>query len=605
MSGALGFDIDLEDIKFVLFEQLRVQDELATIPKYADFDRMTYEATLDEAARVAKEILAPINGPGDREGCKLDTDGNVTTPQGYKEAWQAVSEGGWIAVSVPPEHGGSGMPLTMGMAVVEMFIGAAMAFEMYPGLTSGAARVIAGFGPDGRKENVAEKMFTGEWAGTMCLTEAGAGSDVGENRCKATPIEGEPGAYHLEGEKIFISGGDHDLTKQIVHLVLARTPDSPPGTKGLSLFLVPKFDFDGDLTLGARNGAYVTKIEEKMGIHGSSTCVLTLGDRAPCKGWLVGNEHEGIKIMFHMMNEARIGVGAQGVAIGATAYHYAKTYAKERLQGSTVANLKDPGAPRAAIIEHPDVKRMLMTMKVQVEAMRSMLYRLGHRNDVAENDTTDKAKAERYMGRVELLVPILKAWCTDVGFDCATQAVQVLGGYGFIGEYPVEQLVRDGKIMSIYEGTNGIQALDLLGRKLRQRGGALFMEWMEDAKKECALGKEEGFGADCDTLAKAVDICGAAAMHLGGLGMQGQMDAALLQAYPFLQMMGTVHLGLESLNQARAAKKFIEREGETSHRKGKLANFKFYVANILPMAVAHAKRVQSGDTTALDASLFD
>jgi alkylation response protein AidB-like acyl-CoA dehydrogenase len=600
--GALSFDIDLEDIKFVLFDQLQVQDEYKDIPKYADFDRMTYEATLDEAARVAKEVLAPVNIVGDREGCTFDGKGNVKTPTGFKDAWAAVAGGGWMSVSTPPELGGAGMPMIVNMAVVEMHIGAAMAFEMFPGLTMAAARVVAGYGPAGKREDVAKKMFAGEWAGTMCLTEAGAGSDVGENRCKAIP-QGD-GSFHLTGEKIFISGGDHDLTDQIVHLVLARTPDSPAGTKGLSLFLVPKFLFDADLNLGERNGVFVSKIEHKMGIHGSPTCVLELGTKQPCKGWLLGEEHEGIKIMFHMMNEARIGVGAQGVSISSTAYQYAKKYAQDRLQGSSAANLRDPAAPRVPIVAHPDVKRMLMTMKVTTEAMRSMLYRLAHRNDVAESGVGDEAKRQRYLERVDLLVPILKAYCTDLGFENATTAVQVLGGYGFIGEYPVEQLVRDGKIMSIYEGTNGIQALDLLGRKLRQKGGQLFMDWMQDGLKECALAKGEGFVAEAEALEKVVNATGAAAMHLGAIGMQGKLDAALLQAYPFLQMMGNVHLGLECLNQARAAKRIMAAEGATPHRQAKLANLKFYVANLLPMAMAHGKRVQSGDESALDEALF-
>lgn len=603
--SSLPYKVDLEDIKFVLFEQLRVQDELKDVAKYAEFDRQIYEATLDEAARIATEVLAPINARGDQQGCRLDAEGNVRTPDGYKEAWKIVSEGGWIAVSAPAELGGPGMPATMSMAVVEMFIGAAMAFEMYPGLTAAAARVLAAFGPAGRRETYAQRMFTGQWGGTMCLTEAGAGSDVGENRCKAFPVEGEPGAYHLEGEKIFISSGDQDLTENIMHLVLARTPESPPGTKGLSLFLVPKFLPNEDLSNGERNGAYVTKLEEKMGIHGSSTCVLELGGKRPCKAWLVGEEHQGIRIMFQMMNEARIGVGAQGVAIAATAYHYALTYARERLQGSSVANFKDPAAPRVPILEHPDVRRMLMTMKVLAETSRSMLYRLGHRNDIAESEDVDPAKREKYLGRVELLVPILKAYCTDVGFENAVTAVQVLGGYGFIGEYPVEQLVRDAKITSLYEGTNGIQALDLLARKLRMKNGALFMEWLQDAKKECQLGRDEGFGDEATALEKAADACGAAAMHLGMLGMQDRLEGALLHAYPFLQMMGCAHLGLEALNQARSAKRMIALHGDTPHRRGKLLNLKFYVANLLPNAVALGKRIQSGDETALDPHLFD
>jgi hypothetical protein len=308
--------------------------------------------------------------------------------------------------------------------------------------------------------------------------------------------------------------------------------------------------------------------------------------------------------MFNMMNEARIGVGAQGVAIAATATHYAVTYAKDRLQGSSTAKLRDAAAPRVPILEHPDVRRMLMTMKVYTETMRSMLYRLGHRNDVAEHESVDPEKRRKYLERVELLVPILKAHCTDLGFDAAVMAVQVLGGYGFIGEYPVEQLVRDAKITSLYEGTNGIQAMDLLGRKLRQNGGALFMDWMQDGLKECQLGRDDGFGAEADALAKAVETSGAAAMQIGAMSAQGKLDGALLQAYPLLQMMGWIHLGLEALNQARVAKQRIASDGETPHRKGKLLNLRFFVANLLPQAVALGKRIQAADDSALDPALF-
>jgi alkylation response protein AidB-like acyl-CoA dehydrogenase len=496
--GAMQYDVDLTDIQFVLFDQLDIDAELSGIEKYADFDKEIYDATLEEAARISREVLHPIDGPGDRQGCSLDIEtGNVTTPDGYKEAYRIMGEGGWISVTADPEIGGVGMPAAIGMAVVEMFIGAAMAFEMYPGLTAAAARVIHHHGPEAWRIPYAEKMMTGDWGGTMCLTEAGAGSDVGENRCRATPLDGEEGTFLLEGEKIFISGGDSDLTENILHLVLARTPGSPAGTRGLSLFLVPKFLINDDLSLGERNGAYVVGIEEKMGIHGSSTCTIALGGRGPCRGWLVGKEREGIKIMFLMMNEARIGVGAQGVAVAAAAHHYAKNYAMERLQGSSVENFKDANAPRVPISAHPDVRRMLMTQKVLVEACRSMYYRLGHRLDIAENNPE---KHDQLMGRIELLVPILKAHCTDLGFEVAVSGLQVLGGYGYIGEYPLEQIVRDAKICSIYEGTNGIQAMDLVGRKMNTKGGALFMSWMQDAMKECAAASAVGFEAEAGAL---------------------------------------------------------------------------------------------------------
>ncbi len=596
--GARDYTADLEDIRFVLYDQLAVHEELAGIEAYSDFDRDMYDSIIDEAYRMATEVMAPINISGDKEGCSLDAEGNVTTPKGFKEAWDLRAEGGWISVTAPQEAGGVGMPNAVGMAVLDLFIGSAMAFEMYPGLTSAAANVMFKFGPEQWRQSYAEKMYGGQWAGTMCLTEAGAGSDVGENRCKAVP-QGD-GSFLLEGEKIFISGGDQDLTENILHFVLARTPDSPPGTKGLSLFMVPKFLVNDDLSLGARNGAFVTAIEHKMGINGSATCVLTLGDRGDCRGWLVGEEHEGLKIMFHMMNEARIGCGAQGVALANAAYQYALAYAKERVQGSSIENFKDPAAPRVAITRHPDVRRMLMTMKVLSETMRSMLYRLGHRHDVAHHD---ESKRDKYLGRVDLLVPVLKAHCTDMGFEVCVTGLQVLGGYGFTQEYPLEQLVRDAKITSIYEGTNGIQAMDLLARKLRQKGGALLMEWIQDSSALCAESMGD-FPTEAAALQKAIQHVGATAMHLGGLGAKGKLDATLLQASPFLKMFGTVHLGLEAMHQARTAKRVIAERGETAHLKGKLLNLTFYTANLLPAAVAMGKAIQAGDESCMDEILF-
>jgi alkylation response protein AidB-like acyl-CoA dehydrogenase len=603
MAG-LPFRIDLEDIRFVLYEQLDIDVELTKLPKYESFTPDVYDAMLDEGARIARDVLHPINGPGDRVGCKLDREtGNVTTPEGFREAWKVQAEGGWIGISAPAEVGGVGLPHSVTMAVTEMFCGAAMAYQMYPGLTAAAARVIHAHGPEAWRQPIAERMFSGRWAGTMCLTEAGAGSDVGENRCKATPVPGEDGAYLLEGEKIFISGGDSDVSFEgnIVHLVLARTPDSPAGTKGLSLFLVPKFLFDEGFANTTRNGAYVVGIEEKMGIHGSSTCTLALGDRGPCKGWLVGREHAGIEIMFLMMNEARIGVGVQGLAIASMAHQYAKQYAAERLQGSSAEKWKDPTAPRVPIAQHPDVRRMLMTQKVCAETLRSLTYRMGHRFDLAENDP---AQHDRLIGQVELVVPVLKAFGTDIAFDNAVLGVQILGGYGYIGEYPMEQLVRDAKITSLYEGTNGIQAMDLIGRKLRVGNGALFLEWMNDSNAECRLAKEAGFAAEAEAVEKAIGQLAQTTMHMGSLGAQGRLDLALVQAYPYLRLFGTVQLGVEALIQARVAARVIAEKGSTPHLAGKAANLKFYVRNLLPGATALAKAIQASDDSCLDPALF-
>lgn len=598
------FKVDIDDVEFVFFDQLRAHERLAQVPAYAELDRDTYTATFREIKRMAEEVLHPVDRQGDREGCSLDDQGNVTTPSGYKDVWRHLAEGGWIAASAPVEQGGTGMPRSVSMVCNDVFTAACCAFMMYPGLTAAAGRVVAAFGPDSFRELVTNKLFSGQWSGTMCLTEAGAGSSVGDNRCKATPSETEDGVYLLEGEKIFISGGDNDLVENIIHLVLARTPGAPEGTKGLSLFLVPKFGFDAEGTLGERNGAKVVGIEHKMGINGSATCVLALGADGPCKGWLVGKERQGIELMFNMMNEARIGVAGQGVATCNAAYQYAVQYASERVQGTALMRTRDGEAKRVAIIEHPDVRRMLMTMQVIAATTRAAVYRVAFDEDLAHG--VEGKQAEKLRRRMDLLIPVLKAHCTDLSFEMASLAVQVYGGYGFIKEYPVEQLLRDSKIQAIYEGTNGIQAMDLLGRKMRINSGALFMEWMADAQKELQEAGKEGFGAQAGAINRAIGQLGASAMHLGKLAGDRKIDVAFLQAVPFLKTFGCTVLAMEALDQARVAKKLIAAHGqERPLWVRKLAGLDFYVNHILPLAVAWAKTVQSGDESALDARVFE
>jgi len=601
--SATDFTVDMQDIQFVLFDLLDIDARLQSIERFADFDLETYQATLAEAERIATEVLGPINTSGDREGVSMDEDGNVRTPKGYKAAWDTFAEGGWVGMSAHPDAGGIGLPQVIALAGTEMFSGAATAFSMYPGLTAGAARVIWEFGPKDWRQPVAEKMFTGEWGGTMCLTEADAGSAVGDNRTKAIRTE-TPGLYHLVGEKIWISGGDQDLTDNIVHLVLARTPDAPAGSKGLSLFLVPKFEFDDDMNLGERNGAVVTGLEHKMGIHASATCMLALGaGDTPAKGWLVGEEGQGLPIMFHLMNEARIGVGVQGQSLAAAAYNYARAYAKDRIQGTAIENFRDADAERVAIVKHPDVRRMLMRMKVLVETMRSFLYRVAYYEDLATSSELDDAEREKFAGRVDLLVPVAKSHCTDMGFEVCVTGVQVLGGYGYTQEYPLEQLVRDGKIMTIYEGTNGIQAMDLLGRKLRMKGGMLLMDWVQDAQKLCK-DNEADFPKACAAISKAIGHVGATAMHLGAQAAQGNLAGAMLHATPFQYMMGHACLALEALEQAAVAKRKLDAGQDTPHLKGKKLNLDFFVATFLPEVIATAKAIQTGDESCLDEVLF-
>ena len=613
LMSATAYTPDLRDISFVMHEVIRAIDVLHEHGVSGEVDRELMDSTIAEAARVATDLLGPINGPGDREGCHLQPDGTVRVPAGYSEVYPTFVEGGWQAMSSPVEYGGMGLPQVLGAAVGELMTGACPAFAMYPGLTRGAANLLAHFAPDHYRTMVCEKMFTGEWGGTMCLTEPGAGSSVGDARTRATPT-GTDGVYLIEGEKIFISSGDHPLTENIVHLVLARTPGAPAGTRGLSIFLVPKFEFDfSDGTLGARNGVYVEKIEEKMGIHGNSTCALSFGARAPCRGWLLGEEGQGMKIMFHMMNEARLEVGIQGLSGAASAYHNALAYAKGRVQGQSIDEFGDASAKSVAIIEHPDVRRMLMWQKVHVEGLRMMVLDVALQLDKWEAlehaDEVDKDALRTTKGFVELMTPIVKSYGSDKGYEVTVSAIQTFGGYGFIGEYPVEQIARDTKIASIYEGTNGIQAMDLLGRKMAKGSGILFMNWMGEATATLERVRQHtSLAESVASIEKARDSLGASAMHLAGLGMAGDRKGAMAHATSFLNQFGNVLL---AVYHARAAAVAVEAlaggdlsESETRFYKGKLVNLRFYVGQVLPESFALGKVIRSGDASCMDEDAF-
>ncbi|MFM2244114.1 MAG: hypothetical protein RL071_188 [Pseudomonadota bacterium] len=600
------FSADLRDIRFVLHEVLHTSETLKAFPAHAELETELIDSMLDTAYDVARDQLHPLNRVGDREGVQF-ADNACTTPTGFRDTFKELAAGGWIGISAGAEFGGMGLPHIMDTCTGELFTGAAPAFVMYPGLTKAAANLLAIFGPEDKKALCCTKMFAGEWGGTMCLTEPGAGSDVGSNTTKATP-SGEPGVYHLEGEKIWISGGDQDLTDNIIHLVLARTPGAPAGTKGLSIFLVPKFEFAADGTLGARNGIYVEGIEHKMGINGSATCAIALGAKHACKGWLIGDEGQGMPIMFHMMNEARIAVGVQGLSAAAAAYQYAKAFAAERIQGVDVKDFGNAAAPKVTINRHPNVRRMLMWQKVHVEALRALVYDTTLKADVA-HQTTDPDTKRELEGHVELMTPIVKAYASDKGFDSAVYAVQVFGGSGYTQEYPVEQIVRDTKISSIYEGTNGIQAMDLLGRKMRKGSGVLFLNWLNHCNEELERCKElDELKPLVATFEKARDSLGNSAMHLGGLGMEGKLHAAMLQSKNFLDQFGNVILGMHTLQQARIALTTLAAGGVSADDevfyKGKLLNARFYMGQILPMALALGKVVTSNDESVFDDSLF-
>lgn len=596
--SATGFNADLRDIQFVLFEQLRIQDDLAAFEGLEEWDQDMYQSVLESAREICDEKLWPCNASGDEEGCHFDGNGNVTVPESFIGAWQAMCEGGWIGLSAPVEYGGVGLPHPLAVACGEMLTGANPSMAMYAGLSRGVANLLKEFGSDWMKEQFVEKLFSGEYAGTMCLTESSAGTDVGNNRCKATPTD-EDGVYLLEGEKMFISCGDHQLCDNILHLVLARVPGAPEGSKGLSIFLVPKHHW----TDGSRNGAVVVGLEHKMGINASATTTLALGADAPCKGWIVGQEGQGMTIMFHLMNEARIAVGVQGLASASAAYLNALAYARDRVQGGA-------GSKAVTIVQHPDVRRMLMDMRTSTEAMRSMLYTLALRWDLYERlKDSDPDAARLHHNHVDLLTPVAKAHCTDVGFDVTVTALQCFGGYGFTREYPAEQHLRDSKITSIYEGTNGVQAIDLLGRKLRTQNGLLLMQWLDDANKRIERARATGaFETEVTAIEKARDSMGACAMHLGQLGMAGNLQAALLQATPFLQVMGHVVLGVHSLEQAVVAHEQLEKGGHSDRDqafyRGKILNLSYYVNNTLPKAIALSKVIRSGDESALDEVLF-
>jgi alkylation response protein AidB-like acyl-CoA dehydrogenase len=605
--SANGYSCDLRDIRFVLHEQLDIVSRLTAHEKFEDVDHDLADSMVDESYTLAREVIFPHNQAADLDGCTLNADGTVTTPDGYQEAWDQMGGGGWIGMTANPSVGGMGLPHAIAAATGEIMTGAGMAFAMYPGLTRAAANLLAEAAPDGLKELVCGKMYGGEWAGTMCLTESGAGSDVGSSITKAQPTD-EPGVFLVSGEKIFISCGDHDLAQNVVHLVLARTPGAPAGTKGLSIFLVPKFDFDADGNLTDRNDVKVGKIEHKMGIHGSATCVMVFGADTPAKGYLLGNEGDGMRIMFLMMNEARMEVGLQGLCGASAAYQNALHYAKDRLQGSSIERFGDATAPRVPIVVHPDVRRMLMWQKVHVETLRSLVYKTALRID-EWHASEDPEQARAHKGYVELMTPIVKAYGSDKGYDSAVMSLQTFGGYGYTNEYPVEQLVRDTKIASVYEGTNGIQAMDLLGRKMRKGSGILFMNWLAEVTEELEAAKAHGELADLITgVEKARDSLGGSAMHLGGLGMQGNLKGAMLQASPFLDQFGCVALAVEAVEQARvAADKLAEggtSESDTRLYKGKILNLRFYVKNILPRAIALGKSIRDGDESCLDDALF-
>ncbi len=571
---------DRRDQEFVLHEMLDVSD-LANHQLFKEFNKKTMDMIVSEARNLAVKELLPINKDGDEQGCTLE-NGNVRVPESFHKVFKLFCEGEWIAMCDDPEFGGQGMPQVLATTAGELFTGANCSLLMYPGLTHGAGKLVEEFGTKEQKQLYLTNLYTGKWAGTMCLTESEAGSDVGN--LSTTAKRNADGTFTITGNKIFISGGDHDLTENIIHPVLARIEGAPAGTRGISLFLVPKYRVNKDGSLGKANDVVCTGLEKKMGIHGNSTASLSFGSKGNCTGELLGEENKGMKAMFVMMNEARLGVGMQGFGFATASYINAVNYARERIQGTDLMKIFDKDPKPVAIINHPDVKRQLMSMKAYVDGMRSLLYYTALCFDkvkIAEN----KEEKDKYDGLIELLTPIVKAYCTDRSFEVCVQGVQVFGGYGFIREYPQEQLLRDCKITSIYEGTNGIQAMDFLGRKLGLKKGKPFMDLLSEMNKTIEAAKKiEGLDALAGKVELAVNKLGVLAMHMGMTAMSEKVLDAFATAHPFLDITGDVCLAWLELWRAVVAAPKIEKakKKDKVFYQGQVKTAQYFITWVLP-----------------------
>jgi len=591
------FIADRRDVDFVLHEQFEVSN-LSKHEKFAEFNKKTVDLIVSEARNLAVKEILPTRKIGDEEGTKFE-GGKVMVPEEFKRVWELFKEGEWLAMPEDLEYGGQGMPRLLSMAANDYFNGANYAFMMYSGLTHGAGKLVEEFGTEKQKKLFLKKMYTGEWTGTMLLTEPEAGSDVGLLTTSAK--KNDDGTYSITGNKIFISSGEHDMSENIIHPVLARIEGAPAGTKGISLFLVPKFRVKDDGSLGEFNDVVCTGIEEKMGIHGNATCSLTLGGKGGCIGTLLGEENKGMRAMFLMMNEARLLVGLQGFSCATASYLYAVDYARERIQGKNLLQMMDKDAPAVSIINHPDVRRMLITMKAYVEGMRSLLYYAAYLDDLAAVAETDDEK-ERLHGLVDILIPVAKGYVTDRSFDICNLGMQVYGGYGYIKEYPMEQLVRDCRITMIYEGTNGIQAMDLLGRKLGMKKGKLVMDLMVEIQKSITRAKGiaglEGCAAKIET---SVNKLGEVAMHLGKTAMSEKVLNAFAFACPFLEATGDVLLSWMLLWRAVVAAPKIEKAAkEAAFYKGQIKSLEFFVNSILPITLGKMNAVLNTNGAAVE-----
>ena len=601
-----SYEAPVDDVLFILRDVLKIERH-SNLAGFADATPDVIEAILTEAARLCEEVIAPLNAVGDREGCRRHEDGSVTTPAGFKAAYEAYRAGGWMGLSAPAEFGGQDLPSTLNTVMQEFISAANLAFGMYPGLTQGAMAALMVHGSPEQKATYLPRMVSGEWTGTMNLTEPHCGTDLGLLKTKAVP--NPDGSYAVTGTKIFISAGEHDLADNIIHLVLARIEGAPAGTKGISLFVVPKILVGPDGTLGARNGVSCGSIERKMGIHGNSTCVMNYDG---AQGWLVGEAHRGLNAMFVMMNEARLAVGIQGLGQSEVAYQNAVAYAKDRLQGRALTGAAAPDKPADPIIVHPDVRRNLLSIRAFNEGARALALWTALSSDVAHR-SEDASERQAADDRLALLTPVVKGVLTDVGFDNTVKAQQVFGGHGYIAEWGMEQFVRDARIAMIYEGANGIQAMDLVGRKLGRDGGRAAIAFFGEVGAFCGENAaDDAMKAYVEPLAKSLEHLQAATIWF----MQNAMakpDNAGAGATDYMHLMGLVAIGYMWARMAKAA--LARKAGGNGAASGdlqvarmdaKLATARFYMERSLPETGAHLRRIRAGADAvmALPAEMF-
>ncbi|MEP7347137.1 MAG: acyl-CoA dehydrogenase C-terminal domain-containing protein [Gemmatimonadaceae bacterium] len=589
-----SYEAPVSDYRFLLSEVFDIAS-LTAYPGYEDAELDVLLSALEEGGKFCQEVLFPLNMPGDAEGCRWDA-GRVTTPNGFPDAYRGFADAGWLGLACDPKWGGQGLPLTLRFAIDEMVYSANLSFAMYPGLALGVYEGLHAHGSEELQQLYLPRLVNGTWGGTMCLTEAHAGTDLGMTRTTATPLD--DGSYRVNGTKIFISAGEHDLTENIVHLVLARLPDAPSGTRGISMLLIPKFIPNADGSLGARNGVTCGSIEHKMGIRGSATCVLNFDDAV---GWLVGEPNKGLRAMFTLMNAARLGVGLQGLGLAEVSYQNAVAYARERRQGRSLSGVKDPDAPADRIIHHAEIRRGLLWMRGFVEGARSLATWTAFQID-REIKHPDQSVRDEASDLVALITPVVKAFFTDGAFTVTNIGLQTLGGHGYIREYGMEQYVRDARIGQIYEGTNYVQALDLVGRKLPEGDGRLFRRYLTLVQQEVTLAQRDaGLNTLVTPFVAAVDKLQKAAMHLTTGAMAGG-DEVGVSATDFLQLFGYVAIGHMWLRQARIAREHLASGGvmPAAFYEAKVRTGRYFMQRMLPQTETLFATLLSGAANVME-----